>query len=254
VRSRYHACVERFAARGRTGSGRARTGYRTRRGATAIVLAGGATAFALHTIACSDWNALSRCRDGACLRDAGGAAEGGVVDGGIGLCDAAGVDISFGATNQPVTRVLDFASAPKQTSFAEALSGGPCPMALDEGVRVPARAYLVQNATSSPGTLSAWAVCTDPTESAFLTFYARSTAPQTNVEIQACTGWVANGAQGRGGFDSPDEEGAWCPGLTKANDGGLPLGPCDVAVVYLQSASPDPDAAAPRSVRMVLEP
>ena len=45
--------------------------------------------------------------------------------------------------------------------------------------------------------------------------------------------WLAT--NGVGGYASPEAGGsAYCPGLTKANGGGLQLGVCEKAVVHIQ--------------------
>jgi hypothetical protein len=101
----------------------------------------------------------------------------------------------------------------------------------------PGRYAVVQNTTGAPVTLSAWADCTnDGKGDAFLTLYRRPTIPANDVERLGCAFWVSEGASGAGGYSSPEHGGsAYCPGLTKANGGGLQLGVCEKAVVHIQA-------------------
>jgi len=85
-------------------------------------------------------------------------------------------------------------------------------------------------------TLSAWAVCADgKQDDAFLTFYRRPTPPANDNERLACTGQISEGTAWAAGYSSP-EAGAssFCPGLTKANGGGITLAVCEKVVVHMQ--------------------
>jgi hypothetical protein len=110
-------------------------------------------------------------------------------------------------------------------------------MGLHRSIEQPGRYAVVQNTTGAPVTLSAWADCTnDGKGDAFLTLYRRPTIPANDVERLGCAFWVSEGASGAGGYSSPEHGGsAYCPGLTKANGGGLQLGVCEKAVVHIQA-------------------
>ncbi len=158
-------------------------------------------------------------------------------------CDNTGVEVQLGALNAPVALAskLKQPTAPRQPRFA---SAGVCPTTVDPATSQPYRAVVVQNATAAPATLGAWAVCAvtkdgggtiTSADDAFLTFYRGASIPQTNVDRQACTAVVSEGFSGAGAYDSPEaNESATCPGLTKANGGGITLGVCEKAVVFLQ--------------------
>jgi hypothetical protein len=98
----------------------------------------------------------------------------------------------------------------------------------------------VQNTAGVGVTLSAWAVCSadNQQDDAFLTVYRRPTPPASDNERLACTGQISEGIAWGAGYSSP-EAGAsqWCPGLTKANGGGLTLSVCEKVVVHLQAFS-----------------
>lgn len=149
-------------------------------------------------------------------------------------CNTTGVDVTLGSLGATSTVTALFSSAPTMSRFT---ASGTCPTTLDGANPQPGRFWIVQNTSSAPITLSAWAVCTasGKSDDAFLTFYRRATAPASDAERQACTGVVSEGASGAGGYGSP-EPGAstWCPGLTKANGGGIALGVCEKAVVHAQ--------------------
>jgi hypothetical protein len=95
----------------------------------------------------------------------------------------------------------------------------------------------VQNTAGTTVTLSAWADCTadGKQDDAYLTFYRRPTRPANDAERLACAAEIAEGIAVTN-FSSP-ESGAssWCPGLTKANGGGLPLAVCEKVVVHVQA-------------------
>ena len=60
----------------------------------------------------------------------------------------------------------------------------------------------------------------------------------TAILLAVIVGAVSEGVNGYGGYSSP-ESGAsmYCPGLTKANGGGLTLAQCEKAVVHIQAWS-----------------
>ncbi|MDB4994204.1 MAG: hypothetical protein JWM74_1636 [Myxococcaceae bacterium] len=149
-------------------------------------------------------------------------------------CDPTGVTITLAAVGNVSTVSTAFAGAPT----AGRLYGGTCPTTQSTTLE-PYRTWTVQNTSSAPVLLSAWAVCSSVAspyraDDAFLTFYRRSTPPLTDAERQACTGVVAEGSSGTGAYASTESGGsAWCPGLTKANGGALSLAVCEKAVVYV---------------------
>lgn len=150
-------------------------------------------------------------------------------------CDPTGVQIALATVGDVSTQSTVFTSAPT----ANRLNSGTCPTTQTTTAQ-PYRAWVVQNTSSAPVLLSSWAVCssvTTPTarqDDAFLTFYKRSSVPATDAERKACTGVVAEGTVGAGSYASTESGGSnWCPGLTKANGGALPLGVCEKAVVYI---------------------
>lgn len=150
-------------------------------------------------------------------------------------CDTSGVDLLFSAVGQTATLATNFATAPNMSRF---LDSSYCTVtAIDPNTIRPARYLVVQNTSGAPFTLSAWAVCTADglQDDAYLTFYRRPTVPANDQERLACAYVVAEGINGEGGYSSP-EAGAssYCPGLTKANGGGMTLGVCEKAVVHIQ--------------------
>jgi hypothetical protein len=153
-------------------------------------------------------------------------------------CDTAGSTVVFAAVGDTYALTTAFASAPLESVFYE--SGSCDTTTIDTANTRPARYAILQNATGAPITLSAWAVCTadGQQDDAYLTFYRRPTLPANDQERLACTGVVAEGTNGFGGYSSP-ESGAsmYCPGLTKANGGGLTLAVCEKAVVHIQAWS-----------------
>lgn len=149
-------------------------------------------------------------------------------------CNTAGVDVTLGAVGATTTVTSSFGTAPTMSRFT---ASGVCPATLDGANLQPGRYWVVQNTSSAPIVLSAWAVCTasGKDDDAFLTFYRRATTPATSAERQACTGVVSEGASGAGGYGSPESGvSAWCPGLTKANGGGIALAVCEKVVVHAQ--------------------
>ena len=166
-------------------------------------------------------------------------APGGGTSGAKGLpigCNTAGVDVALGPVGTVTTLNTSFTTAPLYTR----IDGGLCSATL-EATTQPGRFYVVQNTAGVPVTLSAWAVCPDVTgqDDAVLTFYHQGTPPTTDTQRQQCWDIVSEGDYGAAGtFPSPDSGTShWCPGLTKANGGGIGLSACDRAVVFIQPYS-----------------
>ena len=168
-------------------------------------------------------------------------------------CDTVGVDVPLGALNNTTTIPTLFTAAPTETGFQ---SAAVCPGFLSAMVR-PVRYWVVQNTSGQPVTLSAWAVCTGDgarSDDGFISLYKRGTKPVSVPEREGCVGAIAEGLDGPGAFSAPepDRGGAvYCPGLTKANGGGLALGVCEKAVVRIQPYSmTDPTFTPPPQIRM----
>jgi hypothetical protein len=170
-------------------------------------------------------------------------------------CDTSGVDVSLNAVGATALLATSFASAPSMSRFDDESSSCQTTTLLVE--TQPARYWVVQNTSGATLTLSAWAVCTadGQQDDAYLTFYRRPTPPATDLDRLACTGAIAEGVAGAAGLGSP-EAGAsqWCPGLTKANGGGLTLAACEKAVVHVQPYSMSSATyTAPPQVRVKAE-
>ncbi len=150
-------------------------------------------------------------------------------------CDTTGADLLFSGVGQMTSLATSFATAPSLSRFVESDSCNYT--TIDPATQRPGRYWVVQNTSGVPFTLSAWADCTADGQQgdAYLTFYKRPTIPATDQERLACAFVIAEGINGYGGYSSP-ESGAssYCPGLTKANGGGLTLGVCEKAVVHIQ--------------------
>lgn len=150
-------------------------------------------------------------------------------------CDTSGVDIALGPVGSLTTLPTSFSSAPLMSRFAD--SGACTAVTLDSANQQPGRLWIVQNTAGVPVTLSAWADCTasGQQDDAYLTFYRRPTLPANDAERLGCAFVVAEGINGPGGYSSPERGvSEWCPGLTKANGGGLTLAVCEKAVVHIQ--------------------
>ncbi len=151
-------------------------------------------------------------------------------------CDTTGVSFALGAVGTLTTLGTNLSSGTGVMSrWANA---GSCQTApLYTNVLQPGRYAVVQNTAGVPITLSAWADCSSIVGGdAFLTFYRRPTIPANDDERLGCAFVVAEGTNGAGGYASPEAGGsAYCPGLTKANGGGLQLGVCEKAVVHIQA-------------------
>ncbi|MBS2017271.1 MAG: hypothetical protein JST00_30590 [Deltaproteobacteria bacterium] len=150
-------------------------------------------------------------------------------------CDGTGVDVALGPVGTITVLPTNFATAPLMSRFVESSS---CAItAIDPAQVQPGRYWVVQNTSGASITLSAWADCTasGKQDDAYLTFYKRPTPPASDAERLACAFTIAEGINGEGGYSSPDRGVSnWCPGLTKANGGGLPLAACEKAVVHIQ--------------------
>ncbi|MEA2746268.1 MAG: hypothetical protein QOI41_411 [Myxococcales bacterium] len=156
-------------------------------------------------------------------------------------CDTSGVDVALGAVGNVTTLATSFAAAPLMSCFSDTGTDSSCAATtLDPNTQRPGRYWVVQNTAGVGVTLSAWAVCTasGQNDDAYLTVYRRPTPPANDQERLACTGQISEGIAWGAGYSSP-ESGAsqWCPGLTKANGGGLTLGVCEKVVVHMQPFS-----------------
>ena len=153
-------------------------------------------------------------------------------------CDTSGVDVALGAIGTTTALATNFGAAPLMSRFAD--SSTCLVTALTPANQQPGRYWVVQNTAGAPVTLSAWADCTadGKHDDAFLAFYRRPTPPANDNERLTCAGQIAEGTSSLTGYGSP-ESGAstWCPGLTKANGGGLTLASCEKVVVHLQPYS-----------------
>ncbi|CAN5739870.1 hypothetical protein BH11MYX4_BH11MYX4_28010 [soil metagenome] len=150
-------------------------------------------------------------------------------------CDTSGVDVALGAVGTLTTLPTSFAAAPLMSRFND--SSACSETVIDPANQQPGRYWVVQNTAGATVTLSAWADCTadGKQDDAYLTFYRRPTRPANDQERLTCVAQIAEGTSSPTGFGSP-ESGAstWCPGLTKANGGGLTLGVCEKVVVHMQ--------------------
>ena len=157
-------------------------------------------------------------------------------------CDTSGVDVALGAVGNVTTLPTSFAGAPLMSLFSDSGADSSCAATtLDPNTLRPGRYWVVQNTAGVGVTLSAWAACSataGQNDDAFLTVYRRPTPPANDNERLACTGQISEGIAWGSGYSSP-ESGAshWCPGLTKANGGGLTLGVCEKVVVHMQPFS-----------------
>lgn len=153
-------------------------------------------------------------------------------------CDTSGVDVALGPLGTVTALPTTFANATAMPRFTTA--GACTDVNLDGANLQPARFWIVQNTAGVPVTLSAWADCTasGKQDDAYLTYYKRPTLPANEAERLGCTNVVSEGLNGVGGYSSPERGvSEWCPGLTKANGGGLVLGVCEKAVVHIQAWS-----------------
>jgi hypothetical protein len=158
-------------------------------------------------------------------------------------CDTSGVDVALGAVGNLTTLSTNFATASTMSCFTDLDGAGnfstdsSCAVtALDSTRQIPGRYWVVQNTAGVGVTLSAWAVCSDgKQDDAFLTFYRRPTPPANDNERLACTGQISEGTAWAAGYSSPEAGSSqFCPGLTKANGGGITLAVCEKVVVHMQ--------------------
>ncbi len=150
-------------------------------------------------------------------------------------CDTTGVDVALGAVGNLTTLAANWAAAPLMSRFND--SSACNATVIDPNNQQPGRYWVVQNTAGATVTLSAWADCTadGKQDDAYLTFYRRPTKPATDQERLTCAAQIAEGTSSATGYGSPDSGAStWCPGLTKANGGGLTLASCEKAVVHLQ--------------------
>jgi hypothetical protein len=177
------------------------------------------------------------------------AARDGASDGaGGGRCGSRRVDFALAQLDSGQTVNLDFQDAGMAMVFGQT---GVCPRDVGDS-SVPVRVYVAQNQTDAPATLSAWTVCATSTESALIALYADASALPKGDALRTCATVVASG--GANDYGSPDNHSSgYCPGLTKANGGGLLLAPCEEAVIYVQDNMIDPDAPAPSKLLVTLE-
>jgi hypothetical protein len=151
-------------------------------------------------------------------------------------CDTTGVNVALGAVDTVTTLATSFSTATSYTRFEVSSA---CD-ATYTTTTSPGRFWVVQNTAGVTVTLSAWAACPDTTgeDDAFLTFYSGSTIPANDAARAMCTNAVSEGADGYNGYASPESgTSSWCPGLTKANGGGMTLSACQKAVVFIQPYS-----------------
>jgi hypothetical protein len=149
-------------------------------------------------------------------------------------CDTSGVDVALGAAGTITALATNFGAAPLMSRFAD--SSSCAATTIDPATLQPGRYWVVQNTAGATVTLSAWADCTadGQQDDAYLTFYRRPTVPANDTERLACTGVIAEGIA-VSGYSSPESGvSSWCPGLTKANGGGIALAACEKAVVHIQ--------------------
>lgn len=153
------------------------------------------------------------------------------------VCDPSGVDVALGAAGDVTTVFTSFSTAPT----APPLNAGVCPTSLaTTRTPQPYRTWVVQNNQPQSLTLSAWAVCSTGTlseDDALLAIYKRPTPPATDGERLQCATVMSEGSFGSypagATYKSPESNGSsWCPGLTKANGGGVALAACEKAVVF----------------------
>jgi len=153
-------------------------------------------------------------------------------------CDTSGVDVALGAVGNLTTLPTNFAAAANMACFSDETNDSTClATTLDPARPQPGRYWVVQNTAGTPVTLSAWADCTasGKSDDAFLTFYRRPTPPATETERLVCASEISQGVAWGNGRNSPEPGvSSFCPGLTKANGGGLALGVCEKVVVHIQ--------------------
>lgn len=151
-------------------------------------------------------------------------------------CDGSGVDISLVPGGPQTTMQTLFSSA--TLTEPRISTAKVCPVSLSTTSVQPSRYWVVQNVGTVAATLSVWGVCTKTTSAqsdAFVALYKGGTKPATDNDRKACTGTASEGGST---YFSPEANGSnYCPGLTKANGGGLVLGACEKAVIHAQPYS-----------------
>lgn len=172
-------------------------------------------------------------------------------------CDTTGVDNPITSASS-VTVPFTFTYGPLSAFASQGTSTATyvCPVsALDPTAEAQKFGYaVVQNATAAQMFLSAEAVCTDKEDDSFMAFYRNTKlVPMTDIDLMACSGYVAEGSGGSGGRTSSLNTGpsSFCPGLTVANGGAIKLEPCESLVIVMQPYF-YPTFPAPTSVKVSL--
>lgn len=151
--------------------------------------------------------------------------------------DPANVSLNF---IQTITKDVDFPGATdkaKRWQKADKCSAS----AVVSGQDQPYRYASVQNVTTQPMVVNAWAKCATNKDDAFLAVYKGGMAPvwTDDAARKACTGSVKE-------TGSPEDSGsATCPGLTKASE-SITLNACERAIVMIQAAKIEDTAAPPQ--------
>jgi hypothetical protein len=150
-------------------------------------------------------------------------------------CDTSGVDVALGPIGTVTSLATSFATAPLMSRFAD--SSACSVTVIDPNNQQPGRYWVVQNTAGTTVTLSAWADCTadGKSDDAYLTFYRRPTKPADDNERLVCANVIAEGIAVSGYGSRESGASSRCPGLTKANAGGLVLSACEKAVVHIQA-------------------
>lgn len=172
---------------------------------------------------------------------------------GTATCDATGVDVALlgSAVTQDLTYTIQpsprFAYNPQVTDFYT------CAVSTLSTTTQYGAFVVVQNASPETKYLRAEASCAS-TDAAFMAVYpGRTTAPTTDAEKRACTGYVASGSAGGGGFTSSLSSGSQsCPGMVKAAGSAVALAPCEKATVLVMPYD-YPTFTTPFKVRLDLE-
>ena len=119
-------------------------------------------------------------------------------------CDTTGVDAVLAFASTQTTLNVTWATQSSIESIAKT-GHGVCPSSEGDTGEQPYVGWVVQNATSTPRTLEAWAVCTQ-FDDAFLTVYNRTTVPTTLTQALQCTGVISEGLSGYGGYGAPEPD------------------------------------------------
>lgn len=152
-------------------------------------------------------------------------------------CDGTGVDAVLDVVGASQRVSLDYGYGPARRFYYSPSESAyhTCPVSDLSSTQTPFAGTVVQNATNEFVYLEASANC-GASDDAYLAIYeTTSTIPTSDAARKACTGYVSNGRLGGGSRESPNSGGSSaCPGLTKANGGGVLLFPCEKAVVVTQ--------------------